>query len=91
MITTPPNLVDSTSRITVPNPNPIDLNLFNWKVITADRLPSNDNWVYYGLTPKQYEILARNMAEILRWVEEAQWRLDFYKKEATNERGSNGN
>lgn len=37
--------------------------------------------MYYGVTPKNYEVLARNMADILRWVKEARWRLDYYRGE----------
>lgn len=37
------------------------------------------DWVVYGLDPKQYEILAKDMADILRWVKEAKWRLRYYR------------
>lgn len=30
----------------------------------------------------QYDTLSRNTAEILRWVKEAQWRLDWYHRDA---------
>lgn len=36
--------------------------------------------VYFALTPKEYEELSLNMADILRWVKEARWRLDYYKQ-----------
>jgi hypothetical protein len=49
--------------------------------MTPDRMPEGDGWVYYGLTPRQYEILAKNMADILRWVKEAEWRLQYYRGE----------
>lgn len=66
----------------VPNPAPVDLNSVQFEVLTEKTLPSTDGWVYYGLTPKDYETLAKNMAEILRWVQEAQWRLDYYRGKA---------
>ncbi len=65
----------------LPNPRPIETAPFKWRVITSDRLPKGEGWVYYGITPKQYEILSKNMADILRWVKEAQWRLDYYRGE----------
>jgi hypothetical protein len=65
----------------VPNPRPIETSPIEWFVITPDRLPNGENWVYYGITPKQYETLSRNMADILRWVKEAQWRLQYYRGE----------
>lgn len=65
----------------LPNPRPIETSPFKWHVLTQDRLPEGDTWVYYGVTPKEYEVLARNMADMLRWVREAQWRLKYYRGE----------
>lgn len=65
----------------MPNPQKINTSPVKWLVITPDRLPKGEGWVYYGLTTQQYEVLARNMADILRWVREAQWRLDYYRGE----------
>lgn len=66
----------------LPNPQPIDLNNYKFKVLTETTLPKESGWVYYGLTPGQYEILARNTAEMLRWVKEANWRLRYYRGDA---------
>ena len=70
-------------------PNPADLHNVpvKWLLITPDRLPKGKNWVYYALTPQQYEIMSRNEADTIRWVGEARWRLDYYR--GTGER-SNG-
>src|SRR3546814_66691 len=65
----------------IPNPKPIETALVEWVVLTPERLPTEDGWVYYGLTPEQYETLARNMAEILRGVRAAQWRLEYSRGE----------
>jgi hypothetical protein len=65
----------------LPNPKPIETAPIKWFVMTPDRLPEAEVWVYYGLTTEQYEVLARNMADILRWVREAQWRLNYYRGE----------
>lgn len=84
----PVELISSTTEITqpdarpsLPNPKPIETSPFKWHVITHDRLPKGNRWVYYGITPKEYEVLSRNMAEMLRWVREAKWRLDYYRGE----------
>ena len=69
------------ARPAVPNPESIDTAPIKWFVMTPERLPTKDGWVYYGLTPEQYEVLARNMADILRWVKETKWRLDYYRGE----------
>ncbi len=81
-------LISSTTEIKqpdarppLPNPNPINTAPFKWKVLTHTRLPEDDRWVYYGITPKAYEVLSRNMADMLRWVREAKWRLDYYRGE----------
>ena len=66
-------------RPALPNPQAVSLSPFKWKVITKKRLPKGDRWVYYAITPREYEVLARNMAELLRWVKEAKWRLDYYR------------
>jgi hypothetical protein len=47
--------------------------------------------VYYGLTPEAYEVLSRNMADILRWVKESAWRLDYYQSDGgLDGRGNSG-
>jgi len=39
--------------------------------------------VLIALTPQDYETLARNQADTLRWVREAMWRLQYYRQEET--------
>ncbi len=83
------------SRPALPNPQPIETQTFKWQVfvLTSDgesgtqiiRGPKklNGTQAYYAITPKSYEVLARNMAEMLRWVKEAHWRLQYYRGEGT--------
>ena len=66
-------------RPAIPDPRKIEVRPFKWRVLTPDSLPKDKRWVYYGITPKQYEILSRNMADILRWIREARWRLRYYR------------
>ena len=68
------------ARPVLPNPKPIDTAPIEFKVLTRERLPEGE-FVFYGLSVKDYETLARNMAEILRWVKEAEWRLRYYRGE----------
>ena len=80
---TPVEIVQpSQAKPNLPNPQPIEINNFKFKVLTETTLPSESGWVYYGLTPSQYEILARNTAEMLRWIKEANWRLKYYRDDA---------
>lgn len=65
------------SQPKLPPPEPIETLPLEWDVITNENAPEGE-WVFFALTPEQYEVLSRNMAEILRWVKEAQWRLDYY-------------
>lgn len=76
-IQTKPVEVERPTKATLPAPQPIDIQPIEWNVITPERVPEGE-WVYFALTPEQYETLSRNVAEILRWVKEAQWRLDYY-------------
>jgi hypothetical protein len=51
-----------------------------WVVLTPEIKP-NPAAVYFALTPEQYERLALNMSRIKRWMEEAAWRLKYYRGE----------
>ena len=68
------------ARPVLPNPKPIDTAPIEFKVLTRERLPEGE-FVFYGLSVQNYETLARNMAEILRWVKEAKWQLGYYRGE----------
>lgn len=68
-------------RPPVPDPAPVDLRDLRWTVVTPDRLPEGDDWSVIGLTPRGYEALAHNQAELLRWMREAAWRLRYYRGE----------
>jgi hypothetical protein len=64
----------------LPDPAPLDLRPVDWTVLTADNLPPpGTDWSIIGLTPDQYENLSLNMAEMLRFVKEAKWRLAYYR------------
>ena len=67
------------SRPPIPDPEPIQVLPLKWVVITPDRLPEG-RYVFFALTPREYENLSANMAEFLRWIKEARWRLDYYNE-----------
>lgn len=80
------------ARPALPNPQPIETHDFKWDVIVlvpggdgnlqVQRAPQTDRpQPYYAITPEAYEILSQNMAEILRWVKESNWRLKYYRGE----------
>ena len=76
--TTPIDIEEPEARPPLPNPEPIDTQNFTFRVLTPDMEVDR---VYYAVTPEAYKTMARNMAEILRWVREAKWLLDYYRGE----------
>ena len=67
---TPVEVPTPPTSIPVTLPLPLDLVPVEFKVVTPDRVPEGD-WVYIALHPRQYENLARNQTELLRWIREA--------------------
>jgi hypothetical protein len=68
------------ARPALPNPEPINTAPIEFKILTPETIPDGE-YVYYGMNVRDYETLARNMADILRWVKDAKWRLDYYRGE----------
>lgn len=46
--------------------------------------------VLFALSPGDYENLSVNMADILRWIREAQWQLNYYRDERGKYNGDVG-
>jgi len=65
--------VPQPKLITLPKPKPIDLSDVKW-VIVRD---NGGNLI--ALSPKEYEKLANNIAEIIRYVREADSQLEYYR------------
>lgn len=65
----------------IPNPQHLNLLDVDFVVLTPDTIPRNEDWVYIALTPRQYENLAKNQAEFLRFTKESLWRLKYYRGE----------
>ena len=81
MLTAPAKLDRPEPRPALPNPSPIQTAPVQWVVVTPENLPEGSEWVFFALTPKDYENLSRNQADTLRWVTEAHWRLRYYRGE----------
>lgn len=65
----------------VPIPDPVRALPVTWRVVTPERVPEGSDWVLFAVDAKGYENLSRNAAEFLRWAEEADWQLRYYRGE----------
>ncbi len=74
-------------RPPLPNPRPIEQRDLNWVVLTPGTLPGGDDWVFFGVTPRDYEDMSLNQAEVLRFVRESMWRLRYYRGELLSKDG----
>ena len=68
-------------RPPIPNPEPVQQREVRWVILTPETIPPGDGWVFFALIPPDYEDLAFNMADLLRWIQGAAWRLDYYRGE----------
>lgn len=75
-----------TSLPNLPNPEPLKLRPFDWQVITPETVPEGDDWVFLAITPRDYETLSLNTAELMRFIREAMWRLRYYRGELPQEK-----
>lgn len=78
--------VKSPKKVHLPKPPPIKAQKISWKVLTSRTLPDDLNWVYFALTPDDYEKLSLTQADILRWVKEAYWRIETNKAKNSERR-----
>lgn len=62
-------------KAALPPPRAINERPFKFVVV---KLPSGK--VYIALTPDQYAIYEANRAEVLRWVREAKYQINYYRK-----------
>lgn len=85
-VQTAPVEVDLPTVRPLPDPAPISVTPFKWKVLPPTEEAGGAGAVHYGLTVRGYESLAKTLADIIRWVQEAQWRLDYYRAQLTPEK-----
>ena len=72
------------------DPRPVKLELLNFDVVTSEnideflaqvkKLQKNDEYVFYAISPKNFEVLALNMQEIKRFIMQQQDIIIYYKK-----------
>ncbi len=74
-------VVNETPQIVLPAPAPVKLNKLKWHV-TVDK---ETGIVYFSLSTGDYENLSLNMAELLRWIQEANWQLKYYTDQRSEE------
>lgn len=79
--TVPMKVKRPQERPPLPNPRPIEQREVEWRVLTPDTLPDGNGWVFFAITPRDYEDASLNQAEIQRFVREAMWRLRYYRGE----------
>ena len=90
------------NKIIAPSdPKPLFLDKLHFDVVNKDNLQkfltqiqkeqNNEEFVFYAITPKTYEMLALNMQEIKRFILQQKEIIIFYKKatESTQEGNQN--
>ena len=82
-----------------PLPNALSMAPVEWKVLTPETMreylddlddgnaPVN---AYYGVSPKGYENLSSNMAEVKRYIRQVLSIIDYYKELSETKDGSGG-
>jgi len=63
----------------LPAPEPVSLLPVEWRIVRVDGLPA------FALSAHGYENLSRNMADILRWMREADHQLNHYRSTLSRE------
>lgn len=69
-------------RPQLPNPEPIALRDISWHALPAG---ASTDGPLVCVTPRDYEDMAINRADVLRFVREAMWRLRYYRDELQTE------
>jgi len=64
----------------LPLPAPVNQVPIEWVVISSNEFQCTGDFVFMAMTPGNYEDLSRNQADLLRWIEEASYQLDYYRE-----------
>ena len=70
------------------HPKPLVLNTVTWTVVTKDNLQEfmstqTDPVVFYAINVKDYEVLAMNLAEITRYIQQQKAIIVYYENSVT--------
>lgn len=82
---TAPLVLAQPVKQNLPRPAEPNLQPVHWKVLTPFTLgvcPKGQKcstWFYMGLSEEDYNALASNEDEMLRWKEQVEWLLDYYE------------
>jgi hypothetical protein len=87
------------AKLNLPDPMPLTLEDIRWIIITSENAQEvfqkleeqGIDPVLFGLTDKDYELLAKNFAQIRQKLQETNSLLDEYKKYYETEGNGNGN
>lgn len=88
-VTTPkPVIKTEYVKQTIPlqiKPKPVSLGTVTWTVVTKDNIQEflaqqTEPVVFYAISPKEYEILALNLADITRYIKQQKAIILYYEK-----------
>ena len=80
------------SVILAPKPSPTNISEFNIKIITKDNIEEfisdiktkqslkDDSYVFYAITPKEYEQLVANVQDLKRYIQESNSIIIYYEE-----------
>lgn len=69
------DLAKPAEKPALPRPAELSLGDVSWTVTPEGK---------FCLDARGYEQLSRNNAEVLRWISEASWQIDYYRGNATD-------
>jgi leucyl aminopeptidase (aminopeptidase T) len=81
--------VEVERQIPIQNrPRPVALHDLHWYVVTEDTFDAfkqrftkeNGDFLFFAISTRHYEILAQNMAELIRFLEQQKQIIIFYEK-----------
>lgn len=67
----------------MPKPAPVNMGKpVQWKVIISKNPKTGEDEALYAITPKEYERMAKQLADMIRYNTQIQYQLCYYRKEA---------
>lgn len=74
-----PELPRPPEKAMLPPPAPVREEPVRFVVLTPKTVPGGRDWMFIALTPGAYAAMARNRAEIQRWVRDAVHQIEYYR------------
>ena len=75
-VSTVPETIERPATVILPKPRPVDLADVEWVVVR------DSTGRYIALTPEDFEALQLNLADVVRYIREANAQLDYYREQA---------